>query len=248
MNAIVGFLNIFKRFKTNLRCKNCQVDSIHGSLLSQFIEIQPIVAWKFGHLYQCSRCSCYWFLPEHKQYIARIHDNLLPLAHHWNQTPLTLNSLLLSALTKIGGVEGSKDCIAIPCAVKNVSGEYHDKAIVLISKQPPYFWYNPQIVHWADELVAINPSPFALPIDVRRASSQKREISMGFAPVGVVDNKGTEYTLPCESRFFDSNNVKGEEVSLSGREKKWKKTVLPSPAKAFYFVDWFDGCEKLLLK
>jgi hypothetical protein len=151
-------------------------------------------------------------------------------------------------LTKIGGVEGSKDCIAIPCAVENISEKQHEKAVVFVSKQPPYFWYEPQIVHWADELAIIKPSLFALPLDVRKASSEKMEVSMGFAPVGVVDKKGTEYTLPCESHFFDSNHIKGEEISLSGREKKWKKTVLPSPAQAFYFVDWFDGCEEILLK
>ncbi len=193
-------------------------------------------------------CCCSWFLPEHKQYLQRIHDNLLPLAHYWNQTPLTLNSSLLSALAKIGGVEGYKDCIAIPCAVENVSGEYHDKSLVLISKQPPYSWYEPPIVHWADELLTINPSPFSLSRNVRKASSQQREISMGFAPVGVVDKKGTEYTLPCESHFFNSNGIKGEEISLSGRENKWKKTVLPSPTQAFYFVDWFDRCEDIFLR
>jgi hypothetical protein len=171
MKAIMGFVDIFKRSKTNLRCTNCQVDRIHGSLLEQFPDLQLLEAWKFGHLYQCSRCSCSWFLPEHKQSIRRIHDNLLPLAHYWNQTPLTLKS-----------------------------------------------------------------------------STLKMEVSMRFAPVGVVDKKGTEYTLPCESHFFDSNHIKGEEISLSGREKKWKKTVLPSPAQAFYFVDWFDGCEEILLK
>ncbi len=248
MKAIMGFVDIFKIFKTNLRCKNCQADGIHGSLLEQFSEIEPIEAWKFGHLYQCSRCSCSWFLPEHKQFLQRINDNLLPLARYWNQTSLTLNSSTLSALAKIGGVEGSKDCISIPCVVENVSGGYHDKAVVLISKQPPYFWYEPTIVHWADQLATINPSPFALPLDVRKASSEKREVSMGFAPVGIVDRQGTEYTLSYESRFFDNNGIKGEEISLSGREKKWKKTVLPSPPQAFYFVDWFDGCEDIFLK
>lgn len=170
------------------------------------------------------------------------------MAHHWNQTPLTLNSSLLSALAKISGTEDSKDCITIPCAVENISGEYHEKSLVLISRQPPYSWYEPAMVHWANELVNINPSPFALPIDVRKASSQKTEISMGFAPVGVIDKIGVEYTLPCKSCFFDINDVKGEEISLSGRKKKWQRTVLPSPTQAFYFVDWFDGCEEILLK
>jgi hypothetical protein len=244
----MGFVDIFKRFKRNLLCKHCQVNAISGSLLEQFPEIQPIGAWKFGHLYQCSRCRCCWFLPDHKQFLQRIDDNLLPLAHHWNKTQLTLNAKTLSALAEIVGIESSKDCIAIPCAAENISGDRHDKAVVLISKQPPYSWYEPQIVHWANELENISSSSFALPVDVRKASSVVREVSMGFSPIGVVDKQGVEYTLPCESRFFDSNGIKGEEISLSGRKNKWKKTILPSPAQAFYFVDWFDGCEEILLK
>lgn len=243
----MGFLDVFKANLTKPRCRNCQTDGISGSLVGQFREIQPVGAWKFGHLYECSKCGRFWFLDEHRRWLHRIHDTLLPLARHWNQTPLALDAPLLKELADIGGVaDFYKGYIAIPCSIENHSGQRFEKAVVLISKQPPYFWYGPQMVHWADEIKAIFPSPFALLLDVRRASAEKREVAMGFAPTGVVDSQGREYTLVCESRFFDADGVKGEEIKLSGRERNWKKRVLPSPAEAFYFVDWFQGCEEML--
>jgi hypothetical protein len=187
-------------------------------------------------------------LHEHKQSLNRIQEHLLPLARHWNQTSLTLNATVLSVLSGIGGVLGYyKDCIAVPCFVNCASGQQHEKAVVLVIKHPPHQWYETGMVHWSDEIAAVTASPYALPLDVRKASAEKQEVSMGFAPVGIVDNQGKEYTLPCEGRFFDYSGVKGEEIRLSGRKEKWRERVIPAPAQAFYFVDWFDGCEGMLL-
>ena len=69
---------------------------------------------------------------------------------------------------------------------------------------------------------------------------------MGYAPVGIVDRQGNEYTLASVSRLFDWHSIRGEEISLSGRQKKWRKTVMAEPAEEYYFIDWFDQCEELL--
>lgn len=241
------FREFLKIFKINPRCRNCQVDSIHGSLLDHFPNIQPLEPWKFGHLYQCSTCSRFWFLHENKRFIDRIPDKMMPLTHHWNKTPLTLNASTLEVLKGIGGVaEYYQNYIMVPCCVKKMSDEQQDKALVLISKQPPYFLCKPQMIHWADEIKEVTLSPFALPFDVRKASSEKEELSMGFAPTGVKDKTEIEYTLHCESHFFDYKGVKGEDIVLSGREKKWRKNVLPTPPQSYYFADWFDGCDQML--
>ncbi len=232
------------------RCRICEVDGIaaEGSLLDQFPELKFVELLKFGHLYQCSKCGQSWFLHEHKHWLHRIRNDHLPLVRHWNQKCLTVGDSVLSILASIGGVEDFyEDYIAVPCSVQNMSGQQHEKAMVLVSKQPPFGWHERQKVHWANEVAAVSASPFALPLDVRRASSEKSEEAMGFAPVGVVDKKGTEYTLGHESHFFDRNGIKGEEISLSLRQKKRRNVVWPEPAQVFYFIDWFDGCEELLV-
>lgn len=232
------------------RCRICEVDGIaaEGSLLDQFPELKFVELLKFGHLYQCSKCGQSWFLHEHKHWLHRIRNDHLPLVRHRNQKCLTVGDSVLSILASIGGVEDFyEDYIAVPCSVQNMSGQQHEKAMVLVSKQPPFGWHERQKVHWANEVAAVSASPFALPLDVRRASSEKSEEAMGFAPVGVVDKKGTEYTLGHESHFFDRNGIKGEEISLSLRQKKRRNVVWPEPAQVFYFIDWFDGCEELLV-
>lgn len=70
---------------------------------------------------------------------------------------------------------------------------------------------------------------------------------MGFAPVGIVDRGGNEYTLVSKSHFFDWRGIVGEDIRLSGRQKKWRKTVHPEPAEVYFFVDWFEGCEQTLI-
>jgi hypothetical protein len=135
---------------------------------------------KYGDLYQCSKCGRPWFLYEHKRWLDRIPDESLSLVRRWNQSRLTVDASILNVLASIGGVANDhKDYIAVPCSAQNASGQQHEKALVLVSKQPPLRWPDSQKVHWADELVAAAPSPFALPLSVRRASSEKREEARG---------------------------------------------------------------------
>ncbi len=231
-----------------LPCRICRLNSIQGSLLDEYPELRLVGPWKFGDLYQCSRCGRQWFLHTHKQRIGRIQDNLQDLAHRWNENSLTTDASILDVLASIGGVaDYFKDQIAIPCSVQTVAGRQFQKALVLVSRQPPYFWYEPERVHWAYELATVAPSPFALPLDVRKASAEKREESMGFAPVGILDKQGNEYTLVAEGRFFDWRGIVGEEIRLSGRRKKWRKKVRPEPPEAYFFVDWFERCEDRLV-
>jgi hypothetical protein len=241
-------MSIWKKLQArNQRCRICETDFISGLPVDKFPDLKLVKPLKFGHLYQCSKCGRSWFLPEHKKWLSRIHDAFLPLVHQWDQNRFTIHENILNVLVGIGGAEEYyKGYITIPCAIQNISGQKIEKGLVWISKQPPFRWPDPNLVHWSTELVKVASSPFSLPLAVRRASSEKREEAMGFSPVGVVDKAGTEYTLGCESHFFDRNGVKGEEISLSGRPKKWRNVIWPEPAQAYYFVDWFDHCEELL--
>lgn len=247
-------MNIWEKFKSwNRRCRTCEVDGILGGAVAKastyFPELKFVEPLKFGHLYQCEKCKQFWFLHEHRQMMSRVYPEYMPLVRYWNQNKLKVNESILKILYDIGGVpDYYKGYISIPCSVRNAAGNTHDKALIMISKQPPYSLPELQKIHWAEEIDAVSPSPFALPIDVRRISAEKREEAMGFAPVGVMDGEGTEYTLGSESQFFDHNGIKGEEIHLSGRQKKWKNVVWQEPVQAVFFVDWYDRCDELLLK
>lgn len=238
-------MNIWPKLKP-VRCSTCNgVDGVQGEPPDGLLRVE---AWKFGVLYRCSYCERSWFQSDDRRQIDRIQEHLLPLALHWNATPLSVDETLLHKLAAIGGTtKPSRQYIGVPCSVKTISGEMHDKALVMFSKRPPYFWYQPEMVHWADEIADILPSDFALPLDVRRATLEKQEVRMGFAPVGIVDSQGREYTLSHETNFLNAEGLKGKEVRLSGRQRGWKKRVLPTPVEHYYFVDWFPQCEEWLL-
>ncbi|MFC1645858.1 hypothetical protein ACFL2Y_01615 [Candidatus Omnitrophota bacterium] len=245
ISVIVVVWYIRKRFPS---CGRCGSDGIEGSLIDKFPNLKPISQLKFGHLYKCSKCGTSWFLYEHKRWLDRIREEFLPFVQVWNQGKLTIDVSILNALASIGGVESYyKDYITIPCSVRDASGQCYEKANVFVSKFPPIRWPKTKLIHWSNDLVSVSPSPFALPIAVRRASAEKKEESMGFAPVGIVDKNGTEYTLICQTEFFNKDGIKGEDIKLSGRQGKWKKIVKPKEeTQAVYFVDWFDKCEEIL--
>lgn len=227
-------------------CTTCQgIDGMQGLPPARLRLVEP---WKFGTLYNCSFCGRSWFQTDDKKRIDLIQERLLPLSHYWNQTSLSVDAAHLHKLAHIGGTHNPYyQYIGVPCSVRNASGQRHDKALVMFGRQPPYFWYRPEAVHWAGEIVEVAASPYTLPLEVRRATFEKQEIAMGFATVGIVDPQGCEYTLSCQSYFFDWKGVRGEEIRLSGRQKGWKRTVASVSVEEYYFVDWFSGCEKLLM-
>ena len=109
--------------------------------------------------------------------------------------------------------------------------------------------FNLELVKWSSEIKEIKTSPFALACKIRIASSEKREEKMGFAPVPVKDkNTGKCFTLGAESDFFNFNGVLGKDLVLAEKPKRWQNIVWPQPAQGYYFVDWFDGCESLIIK
>ena len=133
---------------------------------------------------------------------------------------------MLQELALIGGVRdyhGGR--LAIHGAVQNTSGQRHDKAIVLVSKEPPYREYDPHTIHWADEIVSVTASPFALSCAVRTESAERAEISMGFAPVGIEKETGAGMgtTLGCATSFLNANSVKGEDTRLSEYQGPWQE-------------------------
>lgn len=242
-----GLAALWRRWRAwRNRCRTCESDAIYGSLIAEFPELVPVERMKRGQLYRCSKCGGTWLLNESKDWLRRIPQDDVRRLREWNRSQSTLEEPFLAVLAAIGGIATSPDVIGVPCAVETRSGLRLEKAVVYVCKIPLGGYEPPTQTLFPADIASVAASPFALPLDVRRASFEKADESMGFAPVGVVDGKGREYTLACISDFFDKDAAKGEEMRLSGRTRRWPKVVWPEAVQAVVFVDWFEGCESRL--
>lgn len=239
-------------FKRNLngRCLRCQHDGFQGIPTSEIPNLQFERNLKFGELWKCRNCSTLYFVssPGDRLYIARITPKHQHLTDYWEQNSLALPPDCVEVAEQIGGfLDVWSATVIVPCILELQDGQRFDKAILRVSKQPPYRWYPPESVFWANQVKNLFPSPFSLSLEIRRASYEKKEESMGFAPADVETLNGNSFTLHCQSDFFDQDGVKGSELKLATRPRK-RKIVQPTETQAYVWVDWEDKLVEQLTK
>ncbi|MGH8301730.1 MAG: hypothetical protein ACRET5_09730, partial [Steroidobacteraceae bacterium] len=129
----------------------------------------------------------------------------------------------------------SRHCQETPCSVTTLDGEQIDLAIVSRQRHAPFEeWRDCRL---ASEIAAVRPSPHALPLAVRIASSRADEVRMGFSPT-VIDLPGGEWlALNGRASFLVWPGCKSSEAVVSSREVDWMQ---PPPVyrepKPIYFV------------
>jgi hypothetical protein len=138
--------------------------------------------------------------------------------------------------------------IKIPCSIATKSGASNQRAIAVITKMPPIS-YDRKSALLGNQVTTVARSDFALPLDVRLATLNATETSMGFAPTCVQAN-GQFFILSGPSVFFEYGWLKGRDISLC--------PIPPLPIRDFPIVgndnsgityvyyDWFLGCETLI--
>jgi hypothetical protein len=244
MKIIQSISKWYSRFQG---CSACGSDGIYGSGISQFRQIKFVKKLKRGKLFTCERCHNLWYFLENEKWLYKIPKGYESVVEIWNNTNNDISENTCRQLKRIGGIaHNSMDRISFPCCIVERNGTVADPAIVIISKSAPYNWPDLNLIKWASEIKEVKVSPLALPIKIRLASKQKREESMGFAPVPVTSRSGLYFTLGCESEWFNANGVLGQDLELSAKLKKWKNIVWPQAPRAYFFADWFDGCELLI--
>ncbi len=248
INKMKILKSILKYFSIFQSCNACGCSGIYGSGISQFNQIKFVKNLKRGKLYICERCNNSWYLLENEEWLYRIPKEYESLFENWNKNRNDINESAYQTLKEIGGVaHNSMDRISFPCCVVEKNGNTVEPAIVVISKSPPYNWPETNLIKCSSEIKEIRTSPFALSSEIRLASKEKYEESMGFAPVPVKDSSGKYFTLGHESEWFNTEGVLGQDLKLSDRLKKWKNIVWPQAPQAYYFADWFDSCESLII-
>ena len=216
-------------------------------------QLKQVKSLKFGHLYACQLCGLNWFLDDACSTMTRVPNDQRDILNEWNENKLYIEQEQLRVLDTIGGTApnywmGHDGVIAIPCAISMRSGEHIDPAVVWITRRPPVGVFTSRIRLYQN-ISAVEPSRFALPMDVRCATVFAGEVSMGFAPTRVVATNGTPFILHWATSLFNQNGITGTEIRLSAKPFRRDESVTIAEADlthaTYFFADWFEGAEYL---
>jgi hypothetical protein len=204
---------------------------------------------RYGTLYECRSCGQPWYLCGDPEFMNCVPRERLELIHRWNEQPIVLRREHVSTLQAIGRTPphiygGNRQFHETPCAVTTVDGETIDMAIVSLQRHAPFEdWRNCRL---ATDLADVRPSPYALPLSVRVATSQAEEHAMGFAPTLVQLPDASEVALNWTPDFFVWWNCRGSAVVASGREfdRNDPVPIYHGEERIVYFVaDPWNGCD-----
>jgi hypothetical protein len=215
--------------------------------------LKPVKSLKFGHLYACQLCGLNWVLDSGRYAMTRVPDDRRDIFNQWNETPLPIEREQLRVLDAIGGTAakywmGRDRIIAIPCAISTASGERIDPALVWVTERPPIDGFTRHFRLYQN-IGSVEPSRFALPMDVRRATVLAQEVRMGFSPTRVVTTRGTPLVLHWATSLVCQDGVTGSEVRLSAKPFRLEEPITLAEADSahatYLFADWFEGAEQL---
>jgi len=196
---------------------------------------------KTGTLYQCKSCGAHWYLDADKQLMNFVQEEKLDVISRWSETNLKLKAGHILALNNIGETppdlygNGSK-CRETPCQVKTKNGDLFECAIVTIQSHAPFEeWREYKL---ASEIEEISESAYALPLDVRLATTQADEIRMGFAPTIVELSNGERSILNLTTNFLKINGISTSESKVCSERIKTSNMppIYQAAEKVVYFV------------
>ena len=222
------------------RCRSCEVDGIHKSLIGHSKNINAISKIKTVIEYQCNTCETLWVLADNAQFINKVvrHE----LYAQWKSQSWIPTISQMEILNQIIGVPDhyGKD-VYFPCKIRLPNGLRVQKAL-LIATTGDCFGKFPidQSVTILDDSHGISPSDDALPANVRAATMVARERSMGYAPVNVIDSSGNRYTLSSQMHFFEKDGVRSTDLTLDDSPYHGKNIVYPDWAEMYLICDMFD--------
>lgn len=233
--------------------RNYAVEHPGEELHNLLAQLENVRKLKSGTLYACGTCGGNWVLDGRGRMMTRVPPERNDLLAEWDTTPLPILSPELNVMKGIGATAparwlGSDSLVEVPCAVSLKSGEKFDPAVVWITTRAPIDVFGPPPRLHRD-VAAIEPSRFALPLDVRRATESASEFRMGFAPTRVVAADGTPFVLHWATSVFNHGGIAGNQVSLSRKtfDPEEKAVIVESDMEiaTTIFADWFAGAEDL---
>ena len=228
--------DIYEDFSESLFCNTCEagfMEMFNWKMANEgeldlpnvkegFTHLKPM---KSGALYECKECGAKWYVDGEGVLAHFIGASQLPSLMAWNDMKVDLTAEQRSILHKIGRTppdtygNGSK-YEEYPCAVETTDGEKIDMAVVSIQVVAPL--RGSQTNRLASDIKSIEPSPYALPLDVRRATSDAEEMAMDFAPTLITLSNGEKRMLNWTQNFLKISGVDASVTQVSNDAYNYK--------------------------
>lgn len=221
------------------RCRQCETDGIHSSLLGQMGNLREIAATKTVREFRCEKCGVPWVLADRSRFLSRVVRT--ELFEQWKNRQWTPTVTQTSVLNQIvGSPDLDSKNVYFPCTITAVDGTTTQRAIIIATTGDCFGKFPVgRDVALLEEHHQITASIYALSAEVRAATMAAKERSMGYSPVNVKDLRGNRYTLSSQMFFFDHHGVLGPEVMLDTSPYHGKNLVHPNWADRYFICDQF---------
>lgn len=207
--------------------------------------INLFAAWKNlrrGKLYRCLACQAVWHLDGDSERMTHVNDERIELVLAWNAAPITLPADLVAIVQQIGptppDVYGNgRERRATPCAVETNSGEIFERAMICVQADAPVDDHLQ--FRLGSEIARIHESAFALPAEVRRASSLAPEMRMGFSPTLIEMPDGRRFVMNGMTSFMvmDGHAAKDAQVANGSYfQENPPPGFIETPKDIVYFI------------
>ena len=171
-----------------------------------------------GTLFQCRYCGSYWYLDPEERFMNHVKNEKLDIMRLKNNSHQALSPQNLEMLNKIGSTPpdiygNGSQFKETPCQVKTKKGEIIECAIISMQSHAPFeSWRDYRL---ASEIDEISTSPYALPLNVRIATTEAQEVGMGFAPTRVKLSNGEDMILNWTTNFLKIDGVDTAQTKVS---------------------------------
>ncbi|MDO9474222.1 MAG: hypothetical protein Q7J28_14300 [Caulobacter sp.] len=171
-----------------------------------------------------------------------VNDGRIELVLAWDAAPITLPPDLVHIVQQIGptppDVYGNgRERRVTPCAVETSSGEIFERAMICVQADAPV--EDHMQFRLGSEIASIHESAFALPAEVRRASSLAPEMRMGFSPTLIEMPDGRRFVMNGMTSFMlvDGYAAKDAQVTNGSYfQENPPPAFIETPKDIVYFI------------
>ncbi|MGH7740077.1 MAG: hypothetical protein ACREL1_08025 [bacterium] len=202
---------------------------------------------KRGSLYECSACGQVWYLDSRQEMMTVVPEEKISLLARWGSGPQILSESLWTQARAIGATPAhlkslEKNYAEVPCRGITLQDESFDKGLIIFSLESPLALEAGKIL-LASDLLDIQPSDFALPAALRRASALSIESKAGVAPTPVQSPDGKTFLLNWTVNFFDRDGLFGKDLRTASSPSKRAPIVAEPLAKMTFILA--DGSPRI---